>query len=126
MRISDWSSDVCSSDLLSLVCTDRPGLLADIAHVLRKRRLRVHDARIATFGESAEDVFRISEPDNTALDQDSSDALRDALLSRIDGEERKSVVEGKRVSVRVDFGERWIMKEKIKSKSINNTYKVYI
>src|SRR3546814_10547303 len=28
--------------VLSLVCTDRPGLLADIAHVLRKRRLRVH------------------------------------------------------------------------------------
>ncbi|MFC3717261.1 [protein-PII] uridylyltransferase [Luteimonas soli] len=75
--------------VLSLVCTDRPGLLADIAHVLRKRHLRVHDARIATFGERAEDVFRISEPDNTALNQDSRDALRDALLSRIDGEVKR-------------------------------------
>jgi [protein-PII] uridylyltransferase len=72
--------------VLSLVCTDRPGLLADIAHVLRARHLRVLDARIATFGERAEDVFRISEPDNTALNPDSRAALRDALLSRIDGE----------------------------------------
>ena len=72
--------------VLSLVCTDRPGLLADIAHVLRARRLRVQDARIATFGERAEDVFRITESDNTALNPDSRAALRDALLSRIDGE----------------------------------------
>lgn len=72
--------------VLSLVCTDRPGLLADIAHVLRARRLRVQDARIATFGERAEDVFRITESDNTALNPDSRAALLDALLSRIDGE----------------------------------------
>ncbi|MDQ3040682.1 MAG: [protein-PII] uridylyltransferase, partial [Pseudomonadota bacterium] len=35
--------------LLSLVCNDRPGLLADVTQVLRQQRLRVHDARIATF-----------------------------------------------------------------------------
>ncbi|MCW5581976.1 MAG: [protein-PII] uridylyltransferase, partial [Luteimonas sp.] len=40
--------------VMSLVCTDRPGLLADIAHVLRQQRIRVHDARIATFGARAE------------------------------------------------------------------------
>src|SRR5690606_87309 len=54
-----------SQTVLSLVCTDRPGLLADIAHVLRARSMRVHGARVATFGARAEDVFRISEPDNT-------------------------------------------------------------
>ena len=46
----------------------------------------MHDARIATFGERAEDVFRISDTDNLALNAASRDALRDALLSRIDGE----------------------------------------
>jgi [protein-PII] uridylyltransferase len=75
--------------VLSLVCTDRPGLLADIAHVLRARHLRVHDARVATFGERAEDVFRISESDATALDPASRDALREALLARIDGETKR-------------------------------------
>ena len=46
---------------ISIVCNDRPGLLADIARVLREQRLRVHDARIATFGERAEDMFQISD-----------------------------------------------------------------
>lgn len=58
---------------LSLVGTDRPGLLADVAQVLRDAGLRVHDARIATFGERAEDVFLL-----TAADADGRDAPLDA------------------------------------------------
>ena len=76
--------------LLSLVCTDHPGLLADVAQVLRDARLRVHDARIATFGERAEDVFQITTTDSAgrdaALDATQQQALRDALLACLDGE----------------------------------------
>ena len=72
--------------VLSLVCTDRPGLLADVAQVLRAHRIRVHDARIATFGERAEDVFRITDEQDRPLSADAKDALHDALLARIDGE----------------------------------------
>jgi len=72
--------------LLSLVCTDRPGLLADVTRVLRAQRLRVHDARIATFGERAEDVFQITDERDAALDIPRQQALREALLARIDGE----------------------------------------
>lgn len=76
--------------LMSLVCTDRPGLLADVALVLRDAGLRVHDARIATFGERAEDVFQITTTDphgrDAALDTSQQNALRDALLACLDGE----------------------------------------
>ncbi|HSR64757.1 MAG TPA: ACT domain-containing protein, partial [Xanthomonadaceae bacterium] len=72
--------------VLSLVCTDRPGLLADVTRVLRARRLRVHDARIATFGERAEDVFRITDERERPLDEPQQQALRDALLACLDGE----------------------------------------
>ncbi|WP_242108024.1 [protein-PII] uridylyltransferase [Luteimonas aquatica] len=72
--------------VLSLICNDRPGLLADIAHALRSQRVRVHDARIATFGERAEDVFRISDTGNRALDETACAALHTALLVHIDGE----------------------------------------
>ncbi|HET7127294.1 MAG TPA: [protein-PII] uridylyltransferase [Lysobacter sp.] len=72
--------------VLSLVCTDRPGLLADVAQVLRAHRVRVHDARIATFGERAEDVFRITDEEDRPLSADAKNALHDALLARIDGE----------------------------------------
>jgi len=77
---------------LSLVCTDRPGLLADVAQALRAQRLRVHDARIATFGERAEDVFQITATDdagrNGLLDEAHQRALSDALLACIEGENK--------------------------------------
>ncbi|TCZ89002.1 [protein-PII] uridylyltransferase [Lysobacter sp. N42] len=76
--------------LLSLVCTDRPGLLADVALVLREQGLRVHDARVATFGERAEDVFQITRVDaagvDRPLDEPHQQALRDALLACLDGD----------------------------------------
>ncbi|WP_435574628.1 [protein-PII] uridylyltransferase [Alterluteimonas muca] len=70
--------------IFSLVATDRPGLLADVAHVLRSQRMRVHDARIATFGERVEDVFRLSDRHNQPLDGPARDALREALLATLD------------------------------------------
>jgi [protein-PII] uridylyltransferase len=73
--------------LLSLVSTDRPGLLADVARVLRQQHLRVHDARIAPFGARAEDVFQITDEHDRALcDPRQQLALRDALLECLQGE----------------------------------------
>ncbi|RNF86398.1 [protein-PII] uridylyltransferase [Montanilutibacter psychrotolerans] len=77
--------------MLSLVCTDRPGLLADVADVLRSQALSVHDARIATFGERAEDVFQITtttDGRNQPLDATRQEALRDALLACLEGDNR--------------------------------------
>jgi [protein-PII] uridylyltransferase len=72
--------------VLSLVCTDRPGLLADVTRVLRDQRLRVHDARIATFGERAEDVFQLTDERDAPLAEPQQQALRAALLASLDGE----------------------------------------
>ncbi len=71
---------------LGLVCTDRPGLLADVAQVLRLQRLRVHDARIATFGERAEDFFLITDERDEPLDDPTlRDGLREALVACVEG-----------------------------------------
>ena len=80
-------NEAADRTILSLVSTDRPGLLADVTRVLRDQRLRVHDARIATFGERAEDVFQITdERDRALVDPTQQQALRDALLACLDGE----------------------------------------
>jgi len=72
--------------LMSLVCADRPGLLADIGYVLLQRKVRVHDARIATFGERAEDIFVLSDRDNHALsDPAVLHDLQAALLDYLEG-----------------------------------------
>ena len=64
---------------LSLVAPDRPGLLSDIAQVLRKQGLNVHDARIATFGERAEDLFQLTDANGEPLSDAAQQALGNAL-----------------------------------------------
>ena len=75
--------------LLGLVCPDRPGLLADVAQALRDCRLRVHDARIATFGERAEDLFQITDEHDQPLDATAQDCLRETLRVRLDRDGRE-------------------------------------
>ncbi len=70
--------------VLGLVAPDRPGLLSDVAQVLRRQRLRVHDARIATFGERAEDIFQITDEHDQPLTDAQQQALRDALRAGFD------------------------------------------
>lgn len=74
--------------LLSIVCNDRAGLLADLSCCLRELGIAVHDARIATFGERAEDIFRISGSAlSLATEQpDAMHSLQEALRHCIDGE----------------------------------------
>ena len=72
---------------LSLVCSDQPGLLAKVAQVLRRQRLRVHDARIATFGERVEDFFLLSdEQDRPITDEKILESLRSDLVAGVEGE----------------------------------------
>src|SRR3546814_16461693 len=93
MRISDWSSDVC----------------LPICH---RAAQRIGD------GERADDSREIEAEQHEALQADARAA--DAAIrdeggddQRIDGQpDRKSVVEGKSVSVRVDLGGRRIIKNK--------------
>ena len=77
--------DLAGGTRIGLVCTDRPGLLADVARVLREQHLRVHDARIATFGARAEDLLLVSDEHNHPLSPERCDALRVALLAVLDG-----------------------------------------
>src|SRR3546814_1956489 len=84
MRISDWSSDVCSSDLHESVFREVGGLEPESAADVAR-----DDAKLG-FG-NVEDVLR----------QFGARGMGD----------RKSVVYGKSVSVRVDLGGRRIIKK---------------
>src|SRR3546814_19907954 len=98
MRISDWSSDVCSSDL------------GGRDHGSPARHARV--AGLARAGESADTDYRRSGA-MTEADRPDIDAALAALLAppARAGEERKRVVEGKSVSDRVDLGGRRVLKQ---------------
>jgi [protein-PII] uridylyltransferase len=68
---------------LALVGTDRPGLLAAVAQVMLQVGVRVHDARIATFGERVEDFFQLTDRHNAPLDAGLQERLLQALQERI-------------------------------------------
>src|SRR3546814_18831569 len=82
MRISDWSSDVCSSDLMA-----GDGFVTPLLAM--------------TAGSAANFLALISDPQ-----PDPQGSRR----PQVDRPDRKSVVSGKSVSVRVDLGGRRILK----------------
>ncbi|HNR22442.1 MAG TPA: [protein-PII] uridylyltransferase [Steroidobacteraceae bacterium] len=65
--------------VLELTAADRPGLLCDVGKVLMEERLHLHNARIMTVGERAEDVFYITDSHNRPLDSASADRLQQRL-----------------------------------------------
>jgi [protein-PII] uridylyltransferase len=77
---------------LALVCTDRPGLLAAVAQALAEAQVRVHDARIATFGERVEDFFQLTDRSNAALSPTQRNTVRTCLLRHIGSENPRTPV----------------------------------
>src|SRR3546814_11283386 len=91
MRISDWSSDVCSSDLTTTASA--PNSMLALSPALAARRMAARRARPAS---------------SAALPE--TKVWREAEVLPQSGD-RKSVVSGKSVSVRVDLGGRRILKK---------------
>ena len=86
-RLDFLASEDGTRTRLSLVCTDQPGLLAKVAAILRTQHLRVHDARIATFGERVEDFFLISdEQDRAIVDEHILEQLQMHLIACVEGD----------------------------------------
>ncbi len=82
----NFSSDP-NSDLtvMELITSDRPGLLSRIGKVLMECHVKVHNAKIGTFGERAEDVFYLSDKDeNIISDADQLQQLREALIKALE------------------------------------------
>src|SRR3546814_11411151 len=110
MRISDWSSDVCSSDLLRHLGR---GEAFKRRRQERRRHLQIcHPARRHRRRPAAGARDRgAHRPGDGGSGTRLSDACGRAGRDGPDGD-RKSVVEGKSVSVRVDLGGRRTIKKK--------------
>ncbi|KTD01910.1 [protein-PII] uridylyltransferase [Legionella feeleii] len=68
---------------LFLVTADRPGLLANISRVFLKLRIYLHNAKIATAGERAEDMFFISTERGHPLNKEEKDLLKQILITAL-------------------------------------------
>ncbi|PKI14712.1 [protein-PII] uridylyltransferase [Colwellia sp. 12G3] len=70
--------------MIEIVALDRPGLLSNIAQVFQQEKIKIHSAKITTFGEKADDVFTISSAENDALTLLEREALALRLKEEID------------------------------------------
>lgn len=68
-----------SRTMLEIISMDRPGLLASIGQVFQDLKINIHSAKITTFGERAEDVFTVSNEENTTLTEQEQETLRQRL-----------------------------------------------
>jgi [protein-PII] uridylyltransferase len=60
-------------------CSDRPGLLSQLAAAMVDCGIRIHDAMIATFGDRVEDTFLVSDRHDRLLDEDLQAELAAAI-----------------------------------------------
>src|SRR3546814_12635910 len=113
MRISDWSSDVCSSDLDPLDGETRS--YPDIAKHL-------HEEGVGWVAIGDENMGEGSSREHAAMEPRfrNGKVILARSFARIH-EDRKSVVSGKRVSVRVDLGGRRIIKKKYRKHTHRST-----
>ena len=70
--------------VMEVIATDRPGFLSLVGRAMQNQGIRLHDARISTIGERAEDYFQITDLHNQPLaDVDRQAALREEILAAL-------------------------------------------
>lgn len=69
--------------LMDVECTDRPGLLSQMAVAMLSQGVRIHDARISTLGDRVEDTFIISDQHNAPLSRDMRSKLQKVLIDTL-------------------------------------------
>ncbi|EHL30108.1 [protein-PII] uridylyltransferase [Legionella drancourtii] len=68
---------------LFLITGDRPGLLATISRVFLIFNIHLHNAKIVTAGERAEDMFYITNQKNQVLTSEEKEVLRQRLIQEL-------------------------------------------
>jgi [protein-PII] uridylyltransferase len=69
---------------MEVIAVDRPGLLSDIGSAMDKCGVSLVDARIATFGERAEDYFYITDRRQRPFsDAAAQERLRQLIVSAL-------------------------------------------
>src|SRR3546814_11890219 len=113
MRISDWSSDVCSSDLAKITYRDNKTLWREYEDTYRGRFFP-----LSMYARRPVDIFVIEKGKARRFSYSPS------LFQAPHDQDRKSVVEGKSLYVRVDLGGCRFIKKKQKRKRYEQKKKV--
>ena len=70
--------------IMELVAADRPGLLSSVGQVFIEFEIDIHNAKILTIGERAEDVFYITDESGAPLTEARCESLRERLIEKLE------------------------------------------
>nr|VFK79223.1 MAG: UTP--GlnB (protein PII) uridylyltransferase, GlnD [Candidatus Kentron sp. SD] len=76
-------NDVNRYTIMEISTSDQPGLLSRIAEILTCCETRLHKAKIATFGERAEDIFFITDKNNRLLTESMQECLQKKVIDKL-------------------------------------------
>ncbi len=86
-RVNFHTDDTQQRTIVELFTTDYPGLLSRVGQVFYELDIVLHNAKVATFGSRAEDVFYVTGKDGEPLDESTLQALRESLIRTLDESE---------------------------------------
>jgi [protein-PII] uridylyltransferase len=69
---------------MELITGDQPGLLAQVGYTFARCDIRLQNAKVATLGERADDVFFVTDADNEPLAAEQQQAVEDALMELLE------------------------------------------
>ncbi|MCW9058048.1 MAG: [protein-PII] uridylyltransferase [Gammaproteobacteria bacterium] len=70
--------------MVEVITSDRPGLLSRIGQAFNACKVSLENARVATFGARAEDVFYVVNEDGSVLDEGQQERLKATLLQYLE------------------------------------------
>ena len=84
-RVSFENNEIQNQTMMKVVAYDRPGLLSQIGSAMHACNITLHKAKIATFGEKAEDIFFITDDQgNTITDNEQLKCLEQTIAEGLD------------------------------------------
>ena len=73
-----------SQTIIEVIAQDRPGLLYQIAEVFDKFDIKLHNAKVATFGARIEDIFRVTNLANKPItDEKLKNDIKQNIIERL-------------------------------------------
>jgi len=83
-RVHFHSDEASHRTLMELYTTDYPGLLSNVGKVFHTCGIKLQNAKVATFGSQAEDVFYVTSRDGGPLSEEEQGELRELLIKTLD------------------------------------------
>ena len=80
-RISFENNEIQNQTMMKVIAYDRPGLLSQIGAAMHACGVTLHKAKVATYGEKAEDIFFITDVQgNTVTDRGQLECLEQTII----------------------------------------------